>query len=71
MKKKPQLTSLFDPTIVGPALVDSFRKLDPRHQIKNPVMFVVLIGSILTTALYVQSLCGYGEASPGFILARS
>ncbi len=71
MKKTSQITSLFDPTIVGPACVDSFRKLDPRHQIKNPVMFVVLIGSILTTALYVQSLFGHGEAASGFILAIS
>ncbi|MBF0620108.1 MAG: potassium-transporting ATPase subunit KdpB [Candidatus Omnitrophica bacterium] len=71
MKKTLQVSSLFDPAIIGPAIADSFRKLDPRHQIKNPVMFVVLIGSILTSALYVQALFGHGEASPGFILAIS
>ncbi len=41
--------SLFDWEIVGPAVVDSFRKLDPRLMIKNPVMFVTLVGAALTT----------------------
>jgi K+-transporting ATPase ATPase B chain len=51
------------------ALVDSFRRLTPRYQWRNPVMFVVYIGSILTTALWLQALFGRGEAAPGFILA--
>jgi K+-transporting ATPase ATPase B chain len=59
---------LFEPAIVRRALVDSFRKLDPRHQVRNPVMFVVEVGSILTTGLFVQALFGYGEAPAGFIL---
>ncbi|HEV2208880.1 MAG TPA: potassium-transporting ATPase subunit KdpB [Verrucomicrobiae bacterium] len=42
--------SLFDWSIVGPALGDSFRKLDPRLMVKNPVMFVTMVGAILTTA---------------------
>ena len=41
--------SLFDPAIVRGALVDSVRKLSPRTQARNPVMFVVLVGSVLTT----------------------
>jgi potassium-transporting ATPase ATP-binding subunit len=49
------------------AIFDAFKKLDPRHQARNPVMFVTEIGSILSTALWVQSLTGNGEASPGFI----
>ena len=61
--------SLFDPKIVLPAMLDSFKKLDPRQQIKNPVMFVVLIGSILATGLYFQALVGKGEAPASFILA--
>ncbi len=69
MKKTNKITSLFDPSILGPAVIDSFKKLDPRHQIKNPVMFVVLVGSVLTTGLYFQALFGHGEASAGFILA--
>src|SRR2546425_10909443 len=62
---------LFEPAIVRRAIVRSFWKLDPRHQVKNPVMFVVEIGSVLTTALFVQALTGRGEAPAGFILAVS
>ena len=58
---------LFDPPIVRRALLDSFRKLDPRREIRNPVMFTVYIGSILTTGLFVQALVGSGEAPAGFI----
>jgi potassium-transporting ATPase ATP-binding subunit len=60
--------SLFDSALLGPAAVDSFRKLSPKVQLRNPVMFVVYIGSILTTALFVQALAGKGEASVGFIM---
>ncbi|MFA6079699.1 MAG: potassium-transporting ATPase subunit KdpB [Candidatus Omnitrophota bacterium] len=63
--------SLLDPGIIVPAIIDSFRKLDPRHQIKNPVMFVVLVGCVLTTGLYFQALYGVGEASADFILPIS
>ncbi len=62
---------LFDPPLVRQALVESLRKLHPRHQIRNPVMFVVFVAAVLTLALFVQSLGGQGEASPGFILAIS
>jgi K+-transporting ATPase ATPase B chain len=65
-------TSLFDPKIVGPAVIESFRKLAPRLMVRNPVMFVVYVGSFLTTGLFVQALAGRGEATPeisGFILA--
>ncbi len=50
-----------------PALIDALRKLDPRVQWRNPVMFVVYIGSILTTALWLQALAGPGEAPAWFI----
>jgi len=62
---------LFDPPIVRRAIGDSFKKLDPRHQVKNPVMFVVEVGSVLTTALAIQALLGQGEAPAGFIIAIS
>src|SRR4029450_12568919 len=62
---------LLDPEIVRGAILASFAKLDPRHQVRNPVMFVVLVGSVLTTALWVQALGGHGEARPDFILAIS
>ncbi len=61
--------TLFDPTLAKPAILDAFKKLDPRVQWRNPVMFVVYIGSIITTALFAQALVGQGEARPGFILA--
>jgi potassium-transporting ATPase ATP-binding subunit len=51
------------------ALADSFVKLLPQHQWRNPVMFVVYLGSILTTILWVQAIVGKGEASAGFIAA--
>ena len=60
---------MFDPVLVKPAIVDSFRKLNPATQWRNPVMFVVYVGSILTTLLWVQALKGHGEAPAGFILA--
>ncbi|EQD32512.1 K+-transporting ATPase, B subunit, partial [mine drainage metagenome] len=58
---------LFDRALLGPALASTFRKLDPRIQFRNPVMFVVYIGSLLTTGLWLQALGGHGEASAGFI----
>jgi len=61
--------ALFDKALVGPAIVDSFRKLSPATQWRNPVMFVVYIGSILTTLLWVQALFGTGEAPAMFIFA--
>ena len=54
MSQKSVSTSLFDRDILGAALVDSFRKLTPRQQWKNPVMFVVYIGSLLTTLLWAR-----------------
>ncbi len=53
------------------AIVDAFLKLDPRRQVRNPVMFVVEVGSILTTVLFIQALWGQGEAPAGFIFAVS
>ena len=47
MSQKPR--SLFDWTIVGPAIGDAFKKLNPRLMVKNPVMFVTMVGAILTT----------------------
>jgi len=61
--------SMFDPTLLKPAIVDSFRKLAPRTQLRNPVMFCVYIGSILTTVLWIAALAGQAEAPAGFILA--
>lgn len=59
---------MFDRALVGPAVADSFRKLDPRVQWRNPVMFVVYIGAILATVLWMQAAAGRGEAPAWFIL---
>jgi K+-transporting ATPase ATPase B chain len=69
--KKPVPTRLFDSQILLEALAGAFRKLTPKQQWKNPVMFVVYIGSMLTTFLWLQALTGKGEAPAGFILAVS
>jgi potassium-transporting ATPase ATP-binding subunit len=63
-----QRLSLFDRGLLVPALADSLRKLDPRVQWRNPVMFVVYIGAILVSALWLQALAGRGEAPAWFIL---
>ena len=63
--------SMFDPALVRPAIVDSFKKLTPRTQFRNPVMFCVYVGSILTTILWIAALGGQAEAPAGFILAVS
>src|SRR5215471_19982005 len=55
-KHARQAASLWDPTIVRPAIVDAFKKLNPRVMAKNPVMFVVEIGCILVSVLFVRSL---------------
>jgi K+-transporting ATPase ATPase B chain len=61
---KPKV-SMFDPAIVRTAVLDSFKKLHPRVLYKNPVMFVVAIGSLLTTAFVVRDLVSPPEhASP-------
>ncbi len=61
--------ALVDPALAVPAIADAFRKLNPAVQWRNPVMFVVYVGSILTTLLWLQALGGQGEAPAGFILA--
>jgi potassium-transporting ATPase ATP-binding subunit len=62
---------LFDKAIVRQATIASFTKLDPRVQLRNPVMFVVLVGATLTTALWLQALFSQGEAPASFIFAIS
>src|SRR6202453_1968649 len=55
--------SLWNTEILGQALLDSVRKLDPRGMVKNPVMFVVEVGSVLTTALLIDNIVNH---RPGF-----
>src|SRR5262245_4169147 len=51
--KKAPARGLWDPGIVRPAVVESFRKLDPRHMWHNPVMFVVEVGAIITSIILI------------------
>jgi K+-transporting ATPase ATPase B chain len=47
-------SSIFDPAVAGPAALESVRKLDPRRMARNPVMFVVELGSALVTVLFLR-----------------
>jgi K+-transporting ATPase ATPase B chain len=67
--KQHGLSWFVNPDLMKRAFLDSFLRLTPRYQWRNPVMFVVYIGSILTTILWIQALTGKGEAPAGFILA--
>ncbi|MFC0667299.1 potassium-transporting ATPase subunit KdpB [Azotobacter chroococcum] len=61
--------TLYDPGLLLPAMGEALRKLHPAVQWRNPVMFVVYVGSLFTTLLWLQALTGEGEAPAGFILA--
>jgi potassium-transporting ATPase ATP-binding subunit len=63
--------TLYDAALIKTAAWDAVRRLSPRHQVKNPVMFVVWLGSLFTSGLFVQALIGKGEAPAAFILAIS
>jgi len=65
-KPKNAPSSLFDPAILQRAVVDAFKKLDPRQVAKNPVMFVVEIGSVVTTIYFIKSLMT-GASDTGFV----
>jgi potassium-transporting ATPase ATP-binding subunit len=65
MAERVRKTSIWDPAIVRQALLDSVWKLDPRVQIKNPVMFIVEVGSLITTIIFVQELVA-GSGRPLF-----
>jgi K+-transporting ATPase ATPase B chain len=64
--------ALFDPALARQALADSLRKLSPRVQFRNPVMFVVLVGSIVTTLIGLHRLfVPAGTESAAFVLGIS
>ena len=63
LKKQPS----YRREIYQRAIWESFVKLDPRVEVRNPVMFVVEVGSVLTTVLWIQALFGQGEAPAAFI----
>jgi len=65
-KHAPQPISIFDPRIMRPALIDSFKKLDPRTLWRNPVMLCVEIASIITLVTFVMSLTGANKEPAWF-----
>ena len=65
MSEHTHRTSIWDPGIVRQAVIDSVWKLDPRIQIRNPVMFIVEVGSLLTTIVFLQELTA-GNGRPLF-----
>jgi K+-transporting ATPase ATPase B chain len=71
MRKRYKKRRLFEPHIVKRALVDSVIKLNPLYQMRKPVMFVVEVGSVLTSLLFVHSLFVPGQEHPGYVLAVS
>src|SRR5215510_2973827 len=56
LRKQMPVSALFDPSIIVPAISSAFIKLDPRTLIKNPVMFVLEIVTILTTVILIRDL---------------
>ncbi len=68
MNTKHQPPSMWDRKLVREAIHQSFLKLTPRVQIRNPVMFVVYVGCFLTTLLWLQSVLGHSEEPAWFIL---
>ncbi len=63
--------SFADGRLIWEAIGGAFRKLDPRVQLRNPVMFTVYVGSLATTLLWIRSLAGGVGESSGFILGIS
>jgi K+-transporting ATPase ATPase B chain len=71
LERRPKARSLFDRAILMRAIGDSFVKLDPRVQAKNPVMFIVLVGALVTTLFFFRDLFFSGGRSAGFDFAIS
>ena len=69
MVAKKYVHSLWDAKISKVAIRDSFLKLAPQNQVRNPVMFAVYVSALLTTILFIQAIVGDGDAPVGFIFA--
>ncbi|HZV82046.1 MAG TPA: potassium-transporting ATPase subunit B, partial [Geobacteraceae bacterium] len=65
-KHAPEPISIFDVRIMKPALLDSFKKLDPRTLWRNPVMFCVEIASVITLVTFVLSVTGVNKEPAWF-----
>jgi potassium-transporting ATPase ATP-binding subunit len=69
LERRPQERSLFDRAILGRAIAESLRKLDPRWQARNPVMFIVEVGALVTTLFLLRDLFFAGGKNAGFDFA--
>src|SRR6476661_10606809 len=69
VKRPTGRRGLFTPELMGPALRDSFKKLDPRTLVLNPVMFVVEVGSVLTTIMLVKLIADGGADAKRIIVS--
>ncbi len=70
IERRPKARSLFDRAIIGRAVVDSFKKLDPRWQARNPVMFIVEVGALVTTIFFVRDVAVHqGQVGFDFAIA--
>jgi K+-transporting ATPase ATPase B chain len=69
MSAKIQIQPIWDWLIIKQAIKDSFTKLAPHIQIRNPIMFTVYVSSLLTSCLYVEALFGTSDAPKSFILS--
>src|ERR1700694_4282206 len=64
-RRRTAVSTLGDPAILGPAVLDALRKLDPRVMMRNPVMFTVEVVATLTTILFIRDLIT-GAGNLGF-----
>ncbi|OAN51326.1 potassium-transporting ATPase subunit B [Paramagnetospirillum marisnigri] len=58
---RPQEMSLFDGSIIRPAVISAFAKLDPRDLVRNPVMFTTAVVAVLSTVLFIRDVAAGGE----------
>ncbi|MGH7682213.1 MAG: potassium-transporting ATPase subunit KdpB [Candidatus Eiseniibacteriota bacterium] len=68
--RDPRAATAWNASLLRSALVESFRKLDPRAMARNPVMFVVEVGSLLTTALWLLDLSRPSPAAPAWFTGQ-
>ena len=69
LERRPKARSLFDPKILTAATLESFRKLDPRWQWRNPVMFVCEVGALVTLVFFFRDLRTHGPAGFDFAIS--
>jgi len=69
LERRPKARSLFDSKILASAILESFRKLDPRWQFRNPVMFICEVGALVTLLFFFRDLRTHGPAGFDFAIS--